>query len=138
MKRGSAWGAAFSSGLAIGGMLRAGDGRRQTGPKGRRKASRGGGSEPRDDGGPDRGDRGHRDLVAKFRADVKPEYTGIVTDVYVTEWVKVKKGDPLAKLDTREVGGRSSRRPGRRGGGEGQLLQAEVARTGPTGNSSGP
>lgn len=42
-------------------------------------------------------------LAAKFGADVRSEYTGIATDVYVTEWVKVKKGDPLAKLDTREI-----------------------------------
>ena len=42
-------------------------------------------------------------LAAKFGADVRSEYTGIVTEVYVTEWVKVKKGDPLAKLDTREI-----------------------------------
>ena len=42
-------------------------------------------------------------LSPKFGADVKSEYTGILTEVYVTEWVKVKKGDPLAKLDTREI-----------------------------------
>jgi RND family efflux transporter MFP subunit len=42
-------------------------------------------------------------LAAKFGADVRSEYTGIVTEVFVTEWVKVKKGDPLAKLDTREI-----------------------------------
>ena len=42
-------------------------------------------------------------LSPKFGADVRSEYTGIVTEVYVTEWVKVKKGDPLAKLDTREI-----------------------------------
>lgn len=42
-------------------------------------------------------------LSYKFGADVKSEYTGLVTDVYVTEWVRVKKGDPLAKLDTREA-----------------------------------
>lgn len=42
-------------------------------------------------------------LSAKYGAEVRSEYTGIVTDVYVTEWVKVKKGDPLAKLDTREI-----------------------------------
>jgi RND family efflux transporter MFP subunit len=42
-------------------------------------------------------------LVAKFGADVRSEYTGMVTEVYVTEWVKVKKGDPLAKLDAREI-----------------------------------
>jgi membrane fusion protein (multidrug efflux system) len=42
-------------------------------------------------------------LSYKFGADVKSEYTGIVTDVHVNEWVRVKKGDPLAKLDTREA-----------------------------------
>jgi membrane fusion protein, multidrug efflux system len=42
-------------------------------------------------------------LAAKFGADVKSEYAGIVTDVYVNEWVRVKKGDPLAKIDTREM-----------------------------------
>jgi membrane fusion protein (multidrug efflux system) len=42
-------------------------------------------------------------ISSKFGADLKSEYTGIVTEVFVTEWVKVKKGDPLAKLDTREI-----------------------------------
>ncbi len=42
-------------------------------------------------------------LSPKFEADVKSEYLGIVTEVYVTEWVRVKKGMPLAKLDTREA-----------------------------------
>jgi RND family efflux transporter MFP subunit len=41
-------------------------------------------------------------LSPKFGADVKSEYTGIVKEVFVAEWVKVKKGDPLASLDTRE------------------------------------
>jgi membrane fusion protein, multidrug efflux system len=42
-------------------------------------------------------------LAPKFRADVKSEYAGIVTDVYVTQWVKVNKGVPLAKIDSREA-----------------------------------
>ncbi len=42
-------------------------------------------------------------LAAKFGADVKSEYAGVVTDVYVTEWVRVKKGTPLAKIDVREM-----------------------------------
>jgi len=41
-------------------------------------------------------------LSPKFQTDIKSEYTGIVGQVYVTEWQQVKKGDPLAKLDTRE------------------------------------
>ena len=42
-------------------------------------------------------------LSAKFQADVKTEYSGIITQVYVTEWVRVQKGTPLAQLDTREL-----------------------------------
>jgi RND family efflux transporter MFP subunit len=41
-------------------------------------------------------------LEAKFSADVKSEVTGVVTNVYVTEWVPVRRGDKLATLDTRE------------------------------------
>jgi membrane fusion protein (multidrug efflux system) len=42
-------------------------------------------------------------LSYKFGAEVKSEYTGSVTDVFVNEWVRVKKDDPLARLDTREA-----------------------------------
>ena len=42
-------------------------------------------------------------LMPKFEVEVKTEYSGIVTEVYVTEWVRVRKGAPLAKLDSREV-----------------------------------
>ena len=42
-------------------------------------------------------------LAPKFSADVKSEVTGTVTNVYVTEWVPVHKGDRLAHLDTRET-----------------------------------
>lgn len=42
-------------------------------------------------------------LVPKFKAEVKSEYAGIVTNVYVTEWVRVSRGQALAKLDTREA-----------------------------------
>jgi membrane fusion protein (multidrug efflux system) len=42
-------------------------------------------------------------LEPKFAADVKSEVTGVVTDVYVTEWVPVKRGDRLARLDMRET-----------------------------------
>jgi RND family efflux transporter MFP subunit len=42
-------------------------------------------------------------LEPKFSADVKSEVTGVVTDVYVTEWVPVKRGEKLARLDTRET-----------------------------------
>ncbi len=42
-------------------------------------------------------------LAPKFYADVKSEVSGIVTAVYVTEWVPVKKGERLARLDTTET-----------------------------------
>jgi RND family efflux transporter MFP subunit len=42
-------------------------------------------------------------LEAKFTADVKSEVTGVVTEVYVTEWVPVKRGQKLARLDSRET-----------------------------------
>ncbi len=42
-------------------------------------------------------------LSPKFCADVKSEYSGVVTEVCVAEWVRIKKGTPLAKIDTREM-----------------------------------
>jgi membrane fusion protein (multidrug efflux system) len=42
-------------------------------------------------------------LSPKFQADVKTEYSGIITQIYVAEWVRVQKGTPLAQLDTREL-----------------------------------
>jgi len=42
-------------------------------------------------------------LTARSEADVKTEYTGTVAEVYVTQWVRVKSGTPLARLDTREA-----------------------------------
>ena len=42
-------------------------------------------------------------LEPKFTAEVKSEVTGVVTEVYVTEWVPVKRGEKLARLDSRET-----------------------------------
>ena len=42
-------------------------------------------------------------LAPKFEAQVHAEYPGSVAEVYVSEWVPVKKGTPLARLDTREL-----------------------------------
>lgn len=41
-------------------------------------------------------------LTPKFQGDVKPEYSGTIVDVFVTEWVKVEKGTLLARFDRRE------------------------------------
>jgi RND family efflux transporter MFP subunit len=42
-------------------------------------------------------------LEPKFEAFVKAEYPGTITEVNVTEWVRIKKGTVLARLDTREL-----------------------------------
>ena len=42
-------------------------------------------------------------LAPKYSTDVKSEVTATVVDVYVTEWVPVRKGDRLARFDTTEV-----------------------------------
>ncbi len=41
-------------------------------------------------------------LSPKFSAEIKSEFTAVVAEVYVTEWIAVSKGQPLARLDTRE------------------------------------
>jgi len=41
-------------------------------------------------------------LSPKFQAEVKSEYGGLVAAVYVNEWSRVRKGDPLLSVDTRE------------------------------------
>ncbi|MBI2214356.1 MAG: efflux RND transporter periplasmic adaptor subunit [Acidobacteria bacterium] len=41
-------------------------------------------------------------LAAKFQGEIKAEYSGTITDVYVTEWVPVRKGQRLARFDRRE------------------------------------
>jgi len=42
-------------------------------------------------------------LQPRFAADIKSEYTALVDEVMVTEWVRVDKGDSLARLDTRDA-----------------------------------
>jgi RND family efflux transporter, MFP subunit len=42
-------------------------------------------------------------LAARSEAEVKTEYAGTVAEVFVTQWVRVAAGTPLARLDSREV-----------------------------------
>ncbi|MBK9374250.1 MAG: efflux RND transporter periplasmic adaptor subunit [Holophagales bacterium] len=42
-------------------------------------------------------------LTARSEADVKTEYSGTVVEVFVTQWVRVKAGTPLARLDSSEI-----------------------------------
>jgi RND family efflux transporter MFP subunit len=66
-------------------------------------------------------------LSPKFGADVKSEYAGIVTEVNVTEWVRVKKGTPLARIDTREMDILLQKAKAAIEMAKANLLQAEVA-----------
>ncbi len=42
-------------------------------------------------------------LEPKFATDVRTQIPGLITDVYVTQWVQVKKGQVLAKIDVSET-----------------------------------
>ena len=42
-------------------------------------------------------------LEPKFWADVKTQIPGLVKQVFVTEWVRVRKGQPLARIDIAET-----------------------------------
>jgi membrane fusion protein, multidrug efflux system len=66
-------------------------------------------------------------LTPKFEARIRSEYAGIVSEVYVTEWVRVKKGTPLAKLDSREIEAASQKAQAAVEIGKANILQAEVA-----------
>ena len=41
-------------------------------------------------------------LSSKYQAEIKSEFGGVVAQVYVNDWARVRKGDPLLKVDTRE------------------------------------
>jgi RND family efflux transporter MFP subunit len=42
-------------------------------------------------------------LEPKFSADVKTQIPGLVKKVYVTEWVRVRRGEPLCRIDVAET-----------------------------------
>ncbi len=66
-------------------------------------------------------------LAPKFQTDVRAEYNGVVKEVHVTEWVRVKKGDKLASLDTREPETLLNRAKSATEMAKANLLQAKVA-----------
>ena len=61
-------------------------------------------------------------LAPRRAAEVKSEYSGTVTEVLVTEWDPVRRGDPLARLDARDAEAMLA-------GARAALLQTEVAET---------
>lgn len=42
-------------------------------------------------------------LTPKFEGEVKAEYSGTIAEVFVSEWVPVRKGQLLARFDRREI-----------------------------------
>jgi len=66
-------------------------------------------------------------LTPKFEAKLRSEYAGIISNVYVAEWVRVKKGTLLAKMDSREIEAIVQKAQAAVEVGKANLLQAEVA-----------
>ncbi|MCE5246518.1 efflux RND transporter periplasmic adaptor subunit [bacterium] len=65
-------------------------------------------------------------LTAKFEAAVRAEYSAVVRDVYVAEWVKVRKGQALARLDLREPETQALRAKAAAASAKAALLEAEA------------
>jgi RND family efflux transporter MFP subunit len=66
-------------------------------------------------------------LAPKHEAGVKSEYAGIVAEVFVDQWVRVAKGQPLARLDVREPQVLVDKAGAAVEAARAQLLQAQVA-----------
>lgn len=66
-------------------------------------------------------------LSPKIQTDVKAEYGGVVREVHVSEWVRVKKGTPLVTLDTREPQAMLNKAKAAVDMEQANLLQAKVA-----------
>lgn len=66
-------------------------------------------------------------LSPKFEAEVKSQIVGLVREVYVTEWVRVKKNAPLARIDVSEIEALVRRAEAAIGSAKAGLLQARVS-----------
>jgi len=66
-------------------------------------------------------------LAPKFEAEVKTEIPGLVKELYVTEWVRVRKGQPLAKIEVAETEALVKRGQANLESAKAALLQAKVA-----------
>lgn len=66
-------------------------------------------------------------LAARLQSEVKSEVGGSVAEVYVTEWVRVKKGAPLARVDTSEVEAQKNRAEASVEMAKAGLLEAQAA-----------
>lgn len=66
-------------------------------------------------------------LEPKFSADVKSQIPGLVKEVYVTQWVRVRKGQPLARIDVAETEAITKRAEAGVVAARAQLAQTQVA-----------
>jgi membrane fusion protein (multidrug efflux system) len=66
-------------------------------------------------------------LTPKFETAVKAEVAGLVREVFVNDWVPVKKGAPLARIDTLEYEAAARRAGAAVESARATLLEAEVA-----------
>jgi RND family efflux transporter MFP subunit len=65
-------------------------------------------------------------LAPKFSAEVKSQIPGLIREVYVTEWVRVNKGTPLARIDVSESEARVKQSEAGLAGAKADLAQAQV------------
>lgn len=65
-------------------------------------------------------------LAPRFSTEVRSEFTAVVAEVYVTEWVRVEKGMPLARLESSE--GEAHLAAARAGVLEARVREAQAAR----------
>ena len=66
-------------------------------------------------------------LEPKFSADVKTQIPGLVKEVYVTQWVRVRKGQPLARIDVAEAEALTRRAEAAVVAARAQLAQSQVS-----------
>lgn len=66
-------------------------------------------------------------LEPKFAVDVRTQIPGLVKQVFVNEWVRVKKGQPLARIDVAETEAQHKRAEAGIASAKAGLAQAKVA-----------
>jgi len=66
-------------------------------------------------------------LSPKFEAEVKTEIPGLVKELYVTEWIRVRKGQPLARIALAETEALVKRAAANLESAKAALLEARVA-----------
>ncbi|MFZ2949689.1 MAG: efflux RND transporter periplasmic adaptor subunit [Desulfuromonadaceae bacterium] len=68
-------------------------------------------------------------LEPKFSADIKTQIPGLIKQVYVNEWVRVRKGQALARIDVAETEALVKRAEAAEESAKANLAQANVAAT---------